>query len=65
MIDLVLINSAVLHRRVTGEAMRQVDLRAEAICKIGMSTEKRIKRSKVEKEKRTSFPFSYKRCLHA
>ena len=50
MIDLVLINSRVLHRRVTGEAMRQVDIRAEALCKMGMSTEKRIKRSKVEED---------------
>ena len=50
MIDLVLINSRVLHKRVIGEAMGQVDIRAEAICKMGMSTEKRIKRSKVEED---------------
>ena len=50
MIDFVLINSGVLHGRVTGEAMMQVDLRAEALCKMGMSTEKRNKRPKVEED---------------
>ena len=50
MIDLVLINSRVLHKRVTGESIKPVDLRAEALYKMGMSTEKRIKRSKVEED---------------
>ena len=50
MIDLVLINSLVFHRRVTGEVMRQEDLTAVALCKMGMSSERRIKRSKVEED---------------
>ena len=41
MIDLVLKNSRILHRRVTGEAMSPVDLKIEALCKMGMSFRQR------------------------